>query len=420
MSDADIFVVSQKIFERDWHGDSICELAHDAMVVLDEATAAKNPKTLLHSAIKEASATANSLKLLTATPIYKGIEDYFNLMKIVDRTVFGYKKDFMREFCKTKNIRMKIGRQFKFVPKITGSKNEDKFHERCSHYVLRRTPVEVGEQLPHVIEKPISLIMSDAQARIYQAASEGKYNVLDEGKIDIYDDEEEIHRAQKLRVVSQQREQQAANHPELLGEKAGSVKLDKLISLLQGPLDGMKVLVYSRSRRTVDILEREIKKQLKKKVTRVTGKEAAKTRRDNQKKFWGKTDICLITNAAEKGVNLQCAAAFVFFDQPWTWGARNQLLGRICRIGSEHAKVLSILLMARDTVDEHVYKILGVGAETVEKTFGDKDLMKVTPFMLDTIVKIMKQGRTADEALLAFAEEHPEQFESFLGGAACG
>lgn len=414
MSGADIFVVSQKVFEADWENHAIHDLVEQSMVVLDEATAAKNPKTKLHIAVAEASRVSRGLKLLTATPIYRGLEDYYGLMKLVDRTLFGTKKKFMEEFCKTKKLKVRKGRKTFFMDQITGFKNEDKFHERCSHVVLRRTPQDVGEQLPEVIEKPILLSMCEAQTKIYEAATAGKYNVLDEGDIDIEDETQDVNEAQKMVIVTQRRQMQAANHPALLGESAPSVKLEKLLQLLEGPLDGMKVLVYSESRKCVDLIQEAIKKRIKRKTVRITGAENAKKRNENQKKFHGDVDICLITRAAEKGVNLQCAKAFVFFDQPWAWGARNQLLGRICRIGSTHDRVLSILLMARDTVDEDVYKVLSVRAETVEKTFGDKDLMKVTPFMLDTIVRIMRGGRTADEALLAFAESNSEAFERYM------
>lgn len=425
MTDADIVIVSHAIFREDWENESIRELVAKSRIIFDEATAAKNPKSGLYKAMEQAGPTTRlGSSLLTATPIFKCLMDYYNLLGLVNKLSRGKLKDFHEKYCIRKPDWVRKRRFSKYTPmKVVGYKDEAKFHAQVQDNVFYRTAKDVGEALPAVIEKPVLLSMKEDQRRIYEAAKAGKYNVLDEGLVDIEDETRERNHAETLAAVSQMRERAVSNDPALVGEKnVSSVKMEKLVQLLCGPMADMKVLIYSQSRKCIDYYQKEVAKAVKKqtkrvlKSVRVTGKESAKKRAKSKEEFW-KPDgpnVCYITDAAQKGVNLQCAEAIIFLDQPWAPGARSQLIGRICRIGSLHAKVLCLVLVVKGTVDEKVHKILKVRSNVIENTFGAQGLMVPSPLALQTVFDLMDRGATAEQALIRFAEQHSKEFECFM------
>ena len=90
--------------------------------------------------------------------------------------------------------------------------------------------------------------------------------------------------------------------------------------------------------------------------------------------------VIIITDAGGEGINLQAAAAMVFYDAPWSWGTYVQLLGRPIRIGSPHPNVLAIHLVSerprerakdRKTIDDHTLGLLGRKKDLVDRVLGE-------------------------------------------------
>jgi len=153
-----------------------------------------------------------------------------------------------------------------------------------------------------------------------------------------------------------------------------SGKLDALVDLLTNELEGEKVIVFSRFRQMVDILEKTLKKA-KIKTCRITGAENGDQRLASQKSFQdekSEVKVCLITMAAAEGVNLQLAKAVVFYDTPWSAGDYLQIIGRMIRIGSIHERVFSYHLCAPKTIDDRVMKSLKAKMNLIESVLGKR------------------------------------------------
>ena len=134
------------------------------------------------------------------------------------------------------------------------------------------------------------------------------------------------------------------------------------------------MIVYTRFRKMVDIIERELKKK-KINCTRITGAENEDQRARNKKAFQNPKDdtrVIIINQAARQGVNLQSAKALIFYDTPWSAGDYLQIIGRMVRIGSLHDTVTAYHLIARGTIDEKVQDVLGKKMKLVERVLGKR------------------------------------------------
>ena len=186
-------------------------------------------------------------------------------------------------------------------------------------------------------------------------------------------DEAEEKEVTKLTAVTYC--QVIVNHPELIDVDGKTEKLDTLVELLnEGDFAGEKVIVFSRFRLMVDIIEKTLEKK-KIKTCRITGAESEDGRAKSQKLFQNVdsgVDVILITSAAAEAVNLQAARAIVFYDTPWSAGDYLQLLGRMIRIGSTQDRCFAIHLVCRSTIDVRVMQVLNTKIGLVESVLGKR------------------------------------------------
>jgi SNF2 family DNA or RNA helicase len=169
--------------------------------------------------------------------------------------------------------------------------------------------------------------------------------------------------------------QQIVNHPGLIDVDGESEKLDALIdNLTDGDLSEEKVIVFTRFKKMVNIIQPILEKQGIKTV-RITGDEDTKQRAAAMNAFQDPKDdtrVILITMAASEAINLQAAKAIIFYDTPWSAGDYLQILGRMIRIGTVHDKVYALHLVCSGSVDERVMQVLRKKMSLVESVLGKR------------------------------------------------
>lgn len=410
-ADADVIVVAHRTFTQDWRKGILLDLVKNSILVLDEADLIRGEKSQAYKAFHAASKTAREFKALTATPIYTGLEDYFNLLRVVAPGIMGDFEWFLKKFCITKPLKIKTKGGVRWIKIIVSFRNVPEFHNRAKDFLLMRTPKDVGAELPELWEKPIYLEMEPAQEAIYKRAESGEFNVMPgvekprkkkDGNLETPEEvEQRILQTRDSKLVNQVRMLQAADHPELLGQEGPSVKLEKLLQLLQGDLLKQHVVVFSQFKTMIDKIE-EVLNKAEIETCRVTGDEASVEARNASMQSFrtdGPPYVMLVTSAAKKALNLQVAGTFIFFDQPLSWGDSYQLIGRIRRLGSERDHVLVLRLMVRDTADEWVYKILSQEDDLVRDCLQKGGTMHVTPELLSHVLQRVKQGKKVSEAM---------------------
>lgn len=84
----------------------------------------------------------------------------------------------------------------------------------------------------------------------------------------------------------------------------------------------------------------------------------------------GKADVLVCSDAAAEGLNFQFCGALVNYDLPWNPMKVEQRIGRIDRLGQQHAIVRIVNLHYRDTIESDVYASLGKRINLFEQVLG--------------------------------------------------
>lgn len=337
----------------------------DYILVLDEATAVKNPKSRIHKCIAHMAKNARRVWGLTATLIKNNLIEGYGIYQVVNPGLFPKSTNkFMEQFAVTRLQR--LPKSNRSVPVIVGYRKDhiSRFRQLIDPFFLSRSKMDVATELPVVTFQEEYVDMLPAQKVKYQEALDGLL------EIDATGEEKETTQLTSLIYC-----QQIVDHPALIECDGDSNKMKRLFEkLTEGDLGDEKIIVFSRFRGMVDILEEEAKKK-KIPCTRITGSENEEERRDAMLKFQDPKDdtrVCFITMAAAEGINLQAAKAFFFYDLPWSAGDLIQLLGRMLRIGSKHDRCYAVYFLTRDSIDEHVLKILKKKMKLLESIMGKR------------------------------------------------
>ena len=342
----------------------------DLVVVFDEATAFKNPKTQVHQACKFLGGHADRVWGLTATLIKNHLMEGFGIYSVIMPGLFKMSFNrFMLYYCLTRMQRIpKSNRQ---IPIIIGYMPEkiEEFKEVIDPYYIGRPKHEVASELPSLTTRIIDVPMSPEQEAKYAEALEG---ILEMGA----GRDSQVTAVTELTAIVYC--QQIVNHLELIGHQAPSPKLNALMDLLtEGEFEDEKVIVFSRFRTMVDIIMRTLEAQHIKAV-RITGDEKGTERQAAMTAFQDPRNpvrVCCITEAGSEAINLQAAKAVICYDTPWSAGNFLQLIGRMIRIGSVHDRCYALHLVARGkrkTVDQRVIEVLSKKMVLVEAVLGKR------------------------------------------------
>lgn len=338
------------------------------IAVFDEATMFKSPNTQIHQICKHISSQAKRVWGLTGTLIKNNLVEGYGIYKVVCPTLFPQAPTaFMNEFCIVVMMDIK-GRK---IPTIKGYRHSDieRFKLIIEPYYLGRSKHEIASELPPLTTIVLNVGMSDFQAKKYKEALDGFLTVGKTASLEA--GEREIS---KLTAVTYC--QEIVNHPGLIGfPEEDSEKLDTLVDLLSdGDLSGKKVIVYTRFEAMVTIGAAALEKAGVKSV-RITGKEDEMGRSKSQKTFQNLesgVNVVWITDAGSDAINLQAAEAVVFYDTPFSAGNYLQVIGRMIRIGSTHAKVFAYHLVGTGTIDMRVMEVNQRKMNLIESVIGKR------------------------------------------------
>jgi len=352
---------------QDWKG---------IILVTDEATAYKNPKTQIHQVCRHLSLQADRVWALTATMIKNHLMEGYGIYQVIKPGIFemGGKpmnaNQFMTYYCVTRMQR--LPKSNRMVPVIVGYMPDkiQEFRQVIDPYFIGRPKHEVATELPSLITRVMEVEMSQAQEDKYAEALSGLLALGD-------NDDAVVKETTKLTQISYC--QEIANHPLLINCEGESGKLETLIELLtEGDFEEAKVIIFSRFSKMVDIIMTRLAKE-KIKAVRVTGAEDQDQRAAAMKAFQNPEDetrVICITTAGSESINLQAAQALVCFDTPWSGGDFLQLIGRMIRIGSIHDRCYVIHFVAkgkrRKTVDHRVMEKLGEKMNLIEAVLGKR------------------------------------------------
>ena len=373
---------------------------HGYILICDEATAFKNPKTQVHQVVRHLSAQADRTWALTATLIKNHLMEGHGIFQVVVPGLFGNVNSFMYYYCIVEMMMVGGGRK---VPRIVGYFPEkiSEFRGHIEPYYLGRPKHQVAAELPPLTREVIEVGVTPEQEAKYREAMAGLLTV---GGAKGEEVEKEVTKLTALIY-----HQEILDHPALIGCEGESEKLTTLIEMLtEGDFAEEHVIIYTRFSKMVDLIMPELKKAGLEPV-RVTGAESGVMRQKAQDAFQDPNNPCraiCITSAGGEAINLQAAKAIVFYDTPWSAGEYLQVLGRMIRIGSEHDRVLAIHLVAKvkgvPSVDEKVMEVIEKKLKLIEAVLGERlkgdtsssdDILPVTSDVNDLFDALKAAGK---------------------------
>lgn len=133
--------------------------AGKCMLIVDESHKAKNPQGVRANALAIMARHAVQRRIMTGSPIARGIEDYYAQFRILNPEIIGCRSfsGFKQQFCITGGF---DGRQ------IVGYRSTDEFHRRIAPYSMRADKADVLD-LPPKLYSILRCDMTPEQRRVY-------------------------------------------------------------------------------------------------------------------------------------------------------------------------------------------------------------------------------------------------------------
>lgn len=324
---------------------------------------------------------------LTATIIENRLEEAHGIFSIVAPHCFRSSAQFQKDYCKMRRIK-------RGIRIVTGYKNLDRFRKQIEPFFYGRLQddPEVEQDLPDVITKDVPIVLGKPQSLKLLEAMDRIIEMPDG----------EIKAVQIL--PSMILAQQLADDPRVLGFDLESEKTNALKEVLSNSLKGERVLIFSKLRRVIDVLEDQLRR-MQLDCVRITGKESDAERERSKERFMSdgsdRCNILLGTRAVMKSINLQKGGHLFFFDIPWSYGWYRQTIGRLKRTGSIHEAIGVYRMLAclhpdvaarvgsDRTIDHYAVKVIMKKFKLWQAVTGDvKEIDSVTSDVVDIFRQI--------------------------------
>jgi len=352
------FVISYELLLRDREQvfQALRQTGVRALIV-DESGRVKNPLSVSYAAVRALSEAHPSALcfLLNGTPIENTAEDLWAQMSIVRPELFPSMADFEARYVRKTRLRTRQGQEY---VKIVGYQNLDEMKSLIRDVLVRRSYDDVSEELPQVVtvEKVVEL---GATQRAAYAELEADQTMASDVKLTALVRAALFHRAPDGGFVS--------------------VKSAAVMEVLSELGEREQVVVCSASK----VFVREMVKLMRAEGIRaecIDGETSDAERAELVSAFTvGSFRVLLGTSAIERGLNLQAAGVLIQADLPWNPAVWLQRLGRIRRMGSRHAVARVVQIIADDTVESYVRKVVYLKQRLFAGVVGELDVAPVTP-----------------------------------------
>ena len=381
------------------------------VVIVDEAhRAAGAGATKTREAIDQLTRSARHVLLLTATPVQNDLLELYRLVELLRPGTLGSVRTFKSNFVDTRNPRNPV--------------NPADLRRLVSSAMIRTTRAQAG--VDRVKRRPVDypIRLGKAEQELYLLATDLLRSVM----TDSSDTMRRRLLAQRLAgspySMGTTALRMAQSHPDpraakVLGEIAHramdikkSAREDAALKLTSKWLEEHgRVLMFTQHTDTVQALLRRFEAEGIEVVPFHGGLSAGQRTEAIGAFRSGKARILLSTDAGAEGQNLQFCNCVINYDLPWNPMRIEQRIGRVDRLTQPRDEVFVANLFAKDTIDEHVYRLLHDKLRMFELLFG-----QVTTILgeLDGAKDLTFEGRVM-EALFAQDDQRMSSILEALG-----
>lgn len=360
----DVVVSSIDTAKRSPHREIIFEQNYD-LIIIDEAHKLKNNKTKNYEFVQ--SLKKKFCLLLTATPIQNRIEEIFNLVSLLKPGHLGNETSFFDKY-----------------KRDSRSLNDDQhLKELVNKVMIRNRRADTGIEWTKRIVETLPIKFSKEERELYEAIS----NLRNEGDgmnsnmFSLMTLQREACSSREavfftLKNMLEKQEAPSVYFQETIQGLISMVesvttnsKANKALELIQAIND--KVIIFTEYRATQLYLQWLLKQNG---ITSVPFRGGFKRgKKDWMRELFQKNaQVLIATEAGGEGINLQFCNHIINFDLPWNPMRLEQRIGRIHRLGQEKDVVIYNFAI-KDTVEEHILKLLYEKIHLFEKVIGELD-----------------------------------------------
>jgi SNF2 family DNA or RNA helicase len=360
----DVVVSSIDTAKRSPHREIIFEQNYD-LIIIDEAHKLKNNKTKNYEFVQ--SLKKKFCLLLTATPIQNRIEEIFNLVSLLKPGHLGNETAFYE----------------KYKREARSINDDEHLKELVNKVMIRNRRADTGIEWTKRRVETLPIEFSKEERELYNAItklrSEG--DGLNSSQFSLMTLQREACSSREavyytLRNMLKKHESPSEYFQETIQNLVSKVeavtmnsKAKKALELIQSIND--KVIIFTEYRATQMYLQWLLKQHG---ITSVPFRGGFKRgKKDWMRELFQKhAQVLIATEAGGEGINLQFCNHIINFDLPWNPMRLEQRIGRIHRLGQEK-DVMIYNFATKDTVEEHILKLLYEKIHLFEKVIGDLD-----------------------------------------------
>lgn len=324
-------------------------------VVLDEAHYIKNPKAKRTKAVKFLCKGIKKIIPLTGTPAVNRPIELYNMITLIDNTMFESYFHYAKRYCDAKYTR--------FGWDFTGSSREDELHEHLAKIMIRRKKTEVLLQLP---DKRFTYVpFKVPKGCEYEEAEKDFIGWVKETK----------GKEAAIRVAQAEQLTRISYLRQLAVKAVLRDSVDWIKDFIES---GQKIVVFAIHKEVIDVLRKEFKKT----CVVIDGTTPSANRQKAVEDFQNNDKINVFIGnitAAGVGITLTAASTVAFLELPWTPGELEQACDRCHRIGQKNA-VNIYYLLAKDSIEESLAQVIDAKRKVLSKIIEGKELEETSTF----------------------------------------
>ena len=170
-----------------------------------------------------------------------------------------------------------------------------------------------------------------------------------------------------------------------------------------------KLLIFTEHRDTLNYLRKNLE-EWKFSVCEIHGGMNVLQRKESQHNFQFNKQICLATEAAGEGINLQFCRLMINYDIPWNPNRLEQRMGRIHRIGQSF-DVYIFNFVSILTVEGKVLEKLLIKLEEIRQAMGDKvfdvigQILQLNNIQFEDLIREATYNQAAAEKVFEIVEK---------------
>lgn len=332
------------------------------MIVLDESSKIKNQGSTRTKNICKLKKLSTYRRIMSGTPITKGVEDLYSQFMFLDENILGYSSfySFRARYCILGGFQQK---------NIVGYKNLGELQRRIDGHSYRKTKDECLSLPERVYVNRYVELTPEQEEKYKDIRDRFLYDLPAGGSIDL---NLAIVRITKLQQVlsgffTDTENQQTFTFP--------SNKLDALIDVLEESGDS-KVIVWGKFRQDIDLISERLRKEKIGFVT-YTGATTTEDRTKAIEQFREDPSIKVFLgnpSAAGIGLNLTVANVMVWYSLTYDLDVYLQAQDRCHRIGQDK-KVTYVFLVSPKTIDIKIAKSLSQKKGIADMVLDIRDML---------------------------------------------